>query len=404
MEKPRTVKVAMIGVGAISGIYLQNITKTFREIELTGVCDLILERAQKGVSYVKEEIEKGAQVSVPKIYKDMHEAFDDPEVEVILNLTRPYEHYEVTKQALLHGKHVYSEKPLAVDMDEASELVALAENSGLLLGGAPDTFMGAGIQTARRLIDSGMIGEVVGANCAMVCHGHESWHPDPEFYYKRGGGPMMDMGPYYMTALVQLLGEAEGVMGMTKKSFNQRLITSDPHCGETIDVDVDTYLTGNIRFSSGAIAQVFTTFDVHYSPGASSRFEVYGTEGTLIVPDPNTFGGPVMLLRPEDMAAAPKTDPALMRRGLPDIYAGYKEIPLMYDYCENSRGLGLADMCKGIRQGRSYRANVQQQHHVLEILTSFTKSCAEGKYIPLQTKYNRTAPMKNNPMHGILDD
>ena len=264
--------------------------------------------------------------------------------------------------------------------------------------------MGAGIQTARRLIDSGMIGEVVGANCAMVCHGHESWHPDPEFYYKRGGGPMMDMGPYYMTALVQLLGEAEGVMGMTKKSFNQRLITSDPHCGETIDVDVDTYLTGNIRFSSGAIAQVFTTFDVHYSPGASSRFEVYGTEGTLIVPDPNTFGGPVMLLRPEDMAAAPKTDPALMRRGLPDIYAGYKEIPLMYDYCENSRGLGLADMCKGIRQGRAYRANVQQQHHVLEILTSFTKSCAEGKYIPLQTKYNRTAPMKNNPMHGILDD
>lgn len=404
MEKPRTVKVAMIGVGAISGIYLQNITKTFREIELTGVCDLILERAQKGVSYVKEEIEKGAQVSVPKIYKDMYEAFDDPEVEVILNLTRPYEHYEVTKQALLHGKHVYSEKPLAVDMDEAGELVALAENSGLLLGGAPDTFMGAGIQTARRLIDSGMIGEVVGANCAMVCHGHESWHPDPEFYYKRGGGPMMDMGPYYMTALVQLLGEAEGVMGMTKKSFNQRLITSDPHCGETIDVDVDTYLTGNIRFSSGAIAQVFTTFDVHYSPGASSRFEVYGTEGTLIVPDPNTFGGPVMLLRPEDMAAAPKTDPALMRRGLPDIYAGYKEIPLMYDYCENSRGLGLADMCKGIRQGRAYRANVQQQHHVLEILTSFTKSCAEGKYIPLQTKYNRTAPMKNNPMHGILDD
>ena len=130
MEKPRTVKVAMIGVGAISGIYLQNITKTFREIELTGVCDLILERAQKGVSYVKEEIENGAQVSVPKIYKDMYEAFDDPEVEVILNLTRPYEHYEVTKQALLHGKHVYSEKPLAVDMDEAGELVALAGKLG----------------------------------------------------------------------------------------------------------------------------------------------------------------------------------------------------------------------------------------------------------------------------------
>ncbi len=404
MEMQKPVKVAMIGVGAISGIYLQNITKTFREVELTGVCDLILERAQKGVDYVTGEIEKGAQVTAPKVYKDMYEAFEDPEVEVILNLTRPYEHYEVTKQALLHGKHVYSEKPLAVDMDEAGELVDLAEKCGLHLGGAPDTFMGAGIQTARRMIDGGMIGQVVGANCAMVCHGHESWHPDPEFYYKRGGGPMMDMGPYYMTALVQLLGEAEGVMGMTKKSFNQRLITSDPHCGETIDVDVDTYLTGNIRFSSGAIAQVFTTFDVYYPQGGSARFEVYGTEGTLIVPDPNTFGGPVMLLRPEDMAAAPKTDPALMRRGLPDIYAGYKEVPLMYDYCENSRGLGLADMCKGLRLGRDYRANVQQQYHVLEILTSFTRSCEEGKYIPLKTKYSRTAPMKNNPMHGILDD
>lgn len=403
MGNLKPVKVAMIGVGAISGIYLQNITKTFREIELTGVCDLILERAEKGAAYVKEEIEKGAPVTAPKIYKDMYEAFNDPEVEVILNLTRPYEHYEVTKQALLHGKHVYSEKPLAVDMDEAGELVALAKKCGLLLGGAPDTFMGAGIQTARRLIDNGMIGEVVGANCAMVCHGHESWHPDPEFYYKRGGGPMMDMGPYYMTALVQLLGQAEGVMGMTKKSFGHRLITSDPHRGQSIDVDVDTYLTGNIRFSSGAIVQVFTTFDVFYPQGASSRFEVYGTEGTLIVPDPNTFGGPVLLLRPEDMAAAPKTDPALMRRGLPDIYAGYKEIPLMYDYCENSRGLGLADMCKGLREGRDYRANVQQQHHVLEILTSFTKSCEAGACIPLQTKYTRTAPMKNNPMHGILD-
>ena len=145
MEK---VKVAMIGVGAISGIYLQNITHTFRELDLVGVCDLIPERAQKGVQYVKEQIAAGAQVREPKIYQDMYEAFGDPEVEVILNLTRPYEHYEVTKQALLHGKHTYSEKPLAVDMEEAAELIALAEEKNLRLGGAPDTFLGAGIQTA----------------------------------------------------------------------------------------------------------------------------------------------------------------------------------------------------------------------------------------------------------------
>lgn len=401
----KTVKIAMVGVGAISGIYLQNITTVFRELDLVGVCDLIPERAEKGAAYVREQREKGAPVRVPKIYKDMYEAMDDPEVEVILNLTRPYEHFEVTKQALLHGKHVYSEKPLGVDMDEASQLIALAEEKNLRLGGAPDTFMGAGIQTARRLIDSGYIGDLVGASCAMVCHGHETWHPDPEFYYKRGGGPMLDMGPYYITALVQLLGQAKGLMGMTKRSFPQRLITSAPHRGETIHVDVDTWLSGNIEFTSGAIAQVFTTFDVHYT--AQARFEIYGTKGSLMVPDPNTFGGPVLLLRPEDAAAeaaAPKADPGLARRGVPDFYRGWKEVPLLYDYAENSRGLGLADMAKAIRTGRDHRANYQQQRHVLELMTGFSKSCESGAYIPMQSKYTPTAPMENNPMHGILDD
>ncbi len=402
MKNNQPVKVAMIGVGAISGIYLQNITNTFREIELIGLCDLIPERAEQGAAYVKGEIEKGAQAPQPKIYRDMLEAFEDPEVEVVLNLTRPYEHFEVTKQALLHGKHVYSEKPLGVDMEEANELIALAEQKSLLLGGAPDTFLGAGIQTARRLIEDGMIGDLVGASCAMVCHGHETWHPDPEFYYKRGGGPMLDMGPYYITALVQLLGEAKGVMGMTKKSFSQRLITSEPHHGETIDVDVDTYLAGNIEFSNGAIAQVFTTFDVHYT--AQARFEVYGTKGSLMVPDPNTFGGPVLLLRPEDAAAAPKTDPGLARHGVPDFYAGWKEMPLLYDYAENSRGLGLADLCKALRTGREYRASYQQQRHVLELMTGFSRSCETKAYLPMQTRYAPTAPMKNNPMHGVLDD
>ena len=401
MTKP--VRVAMIGVGAISGIYLQNLTETFREVELTGVCDLIPERAETGVRKVREMVENGANAVIPKIYKDMYEAFSDPEVEVVLNLTRPYEHFEVTKQALLHGKHVYSEKPLAVDMEEADALVSLAEEKGLLLGGAPDTFLGAGIQTARRIIDSGMIGDVIGANCAMVCHGHETWHPDPEFYYKRGGGPMMDMGPYYVTALVQLLGEAKAVMGMTKKSFTERIITSSPHAGETIDVDVDTHLCANILFSSGAVAQILTTFDVFYSPQAQARFEVYGTRGTIAVPDPNTFGGPVLLLRPEDQAAAPKTDPALQRKTVPNIYEGYKEIPLMYDYAENSRALGLADMCKALRTGRGFRANYRQQHHVLEILTSFTKSSETGALVPLKTRYERSAPMQNNPLHGVLD-
>ena len=394
-------KVAMIGVGAISGIYLKNLTEVFKEVELAGVCDLVPGRAEKGVAFVREQQEKGINCKMPKIYGDMNEVFRDPDIDIILNLTRPYEHYEVTKNALLNGKHVYSEKPLAVDMEEATELVDLAKTKGLLMGGAPDTFLGAGIQTTRRLIDSGIIGDIVGADCAMICHGHETWHPDPEFYYKRGGGPMMDMGPYYVTALCNLLGEAKSVMGMTKKSFAERTITSEPHFGKKVKVDVDTHLTGCIEFSNGAIAQIITSFDVHYT--CQARFEVYGTEGSIVVPDPNTFGGPVLLLRREEAVRGPRVDPALIKGEDITLYRNYRQLPLMFGYCENSRGLGLADMCKAVASGRAIRANSAQQIHVLEILTSFSKSSGEGKRVDLKTKYSRGEPMKSGGIPGILD-
>ncbi|NLK75532.1 MAG: Gfo/Idh/MocA family oxidoreductase [Clostridiales bacterium] len=365
------VKIAMIGVGDISGIYLRNITEVFKEIELVGVCDLVRAKAEAA----KEKY------NIPKIYETMYDAFADDEVDIILNLTRPYEHFEVTKAALEAGKHVYSEKPLGASFEEGTELVKLAEAKNLMLGGAPDTFLGAGIQTCRYLIDQGYIGTPVGASTFMICRGHESWHPDPEFYYKFGGGPMLDMGPYYITALINLLGGVKGVMGLTKTSFPTRTITSQPLNGSIIDVDVATYVTGIMDFESGAIGTIFTTFDVHYKQQA--RFEVYGSEGTLIVPDPNTFGGPIKLLRPED--------------------GEYREMPLMYDYKENSRGLGLADMAKALKTGREYRANYNQTYHVLEILTSFEKSSRAGKYQALETKYQRSLGMKHNPIKGILD-
>jgi predicted dehydrogenase len=367
----KKVKVAMIGVGAISGIYLENITNVFKELELVGVCDLIRERAEQAQE----------KYHIQKLYETMHDVFADEEVDIIINLTRPYEHYEVTKAALLAGKHVYSEKPLGANYEEGKKLVALAEEKKLMLGGAPDTFLGSGIQTCRRLIDDGFIGEPIGAAAFMICHGHETWHPDPEFYYKYGGGPMLDMGPYYVTALVNLLGGVKGVTGVTKTSFPQRTITSQPKNGTIVDVDVPTYITGTLTFDNGAVGTIFTTFDVYYKQQA--RFEIYGTKGTLIVPDPNTFGGPIQLLRPED--------------------GEYKEMPLLYDYKENSRGLGLADMAKALETGRDYRANYHLTQHVLEILTSFEKSSQEGCYHPLETHYERTLPMKNNPIHGSLD-
>ena len=396
------VNIAFIGVGAISGIYLKNIEECFKDVRIVGLCDLIPERAQQRLETIKQLRGDQSSRPLPKIYSDMYEAFKDPEVQLILNLTRPYEHFEVTRQALLHGKHVYSEKPLGADFEEGLELVRLAKEKGLRLGGAPDTFMGAGIQTCRQLIDQGLIGDPIGAACFMICHGHETWHPDPAFYYQRGGGPMMDMGPYYVTALVQLLGEVEGLTGVSRKAFDQRVITSMPHHGETVDVEVDTYVTGTLHFASGAVGTIFTTFDVYYAGKSQARFEVYGTKGTLIVPDPNTFGGPVLMYRPEDQQAM-RVDPGLMAQQRPDPYQGYRELPLMFDYRENSRALGLADMCKALESGRDHRANQELQLHVLEILTGFEKSSRQKAYLPLTTGYERGKAMQQGLIHGQLE-
>ncbi len=367
----KTIKIGMVGVGAISGIYLENITNRFQEIELVAVCDLIRERAEKAQE----------KYNVPKLYDTMYELFADPEIDIVLNLTRPYEHYGVSIEALKAGKHVYSEKPLAATLEEGKALVEMAQEKGLMLGGAPDTFLGAGIQTCRKLIDDGYIGDPIGAAAFMICRGHESWHPDPAFYYQHGGGPMMDMGPYYITALVNLLGGVSSVMGVTKASFPTRTITSQPHCGETVQVEVPTYVAGILNFDSGATGTIFTTFDVCYP--SQARLEVYGTKGTLFVPDPNTFGGPVKLLRQEG--------------GEP------MEIPLCFDYPENSRALGLADMAKALQTGREPRESWKQTYHVLEILQSFEKSSDAGAVVPIASRYTRGEPMKNNPVHGILD-
>jgi predicted dehydrogenase len=365
-----TVKIGFVGCGAISGIYLENITKRFKEIEIIGVCDLIPERAENAVR----------NYNIPKLYKDMYELFADPEVDIVLNITRPYEHYGVTMAALKAGKHVYSEKPLAASLEEGKEIMALAKEKGLMLGGAPDTFLGAGIQTCRKLIDDGVIGDLVGCAGFMICHGHETWHPDPEFYYKYGGGPMFDMGPYYLTALVNLVGNVEAVSAMTRTTFKERLITSQPHNGEIIKVDVPTLYAGNMRFVNGAIGTLYTTFDVYY-PG-QARLEVYGSEGTLFVPDPNGFGGPVKLFKPGE---------------------GMKDIDLQFDYPDNSRALGLADMAKALQTGRPFRANCNQTFHVLEIMEGFAKSGREGHEIPIESRFERQPQMNPAMEHGILD-
>ena len=347
------MNIAFIGVGNISGIYLQNITQRFTEMKIVGLCDLIPERAQNAAE----------KYGIGKVYKDMYEAFADPEVDIILNITRPYQHYEVSRQALLAGKHVYCEKPLGASFEEGKALVALAKEKGLLIGGAPDTFLGAGIQTCKKLIDDGYIGRPIAASAFMMGSGPDSWHPDPLSFYQYGGGPMLDMGPYYVTVLTYLMGRVESVVGMTAKSFPERLFTCKEHFGERGKVDVATHLTGSLRFESGAVGTIITSFDVKKS--TLPRIEIYGELGTLIVPDPNTFGGPVKLYRPED--------------------GEIREMPLLFENPTNSRGLGLLEMARAVRDGRSdFITSSKRTFHVLDVLTAFQRSEDSGMVVHME--------------------
>lgn len=332
----RKLGVGIVGIGKISGIYLQNLCGAFKDVlSIVAISDLLDERTSKA----SEEYSIKQVMSFDTMLKCK-------EIELILNLTTPQNHYEICRKALEAGKHVYVEKPLSLDSDHASALVNLAKEKGLLLGGAPDTFLGAGIQTCRKLIEDGWIGKPIAASAFMMNHGHESWHPDPEFYYKKGGGPLFDMGPYYLTALVTLMGPIDSVSGMAQKTFDNREITSEPKRGSSIDVEVATHVAGLLHFQSGAVGTLVTSFDVHHH--GMPRIEVYGTEGTLQVPDPNTFGGPILYCR----------------QGSKE----WTELPLLFPYAENSRGLGVADMAKALSSGTSHQASGFLTRHIVEVM------------------------------------
>jgi len=272
-------RIGVIGCGNISPIYLQA-GKRFEILEVAACADIDLERAKA----------RAAEFDIPKACS-VEELLADPDIDIVVNLTIPKAHSPVGLTVLQAGKSVYNEKPLAALREEAQPLLTTARERGLRVGGAPDTFLGGGLQTCRKLIDDGVIGEPVAATAFMMGHGHESWHPDPAFYYQVGGGPMFDMGPYYLTALINLLGPVRRVTGSTRISFPERTITSQPKYGTKIEVKTPTHIAGVLDFASGAIGTIITSFDVwgHHAP----IIEIYGSEGTLSVPDPNTFGGVV---------------------------------------------------------------------------------------------------------------
>jgi len=354
-------RIGVAGVGTISKIYLDNLSGMFaKQVKLTAIADTVFERA-----------EKAATDYHIKAFGSLDEMLNSGGIDIVLNITPPNAHYEVALSAVKAGKHVYNEKPLCTKREEAAHLLKTAAEKGARVGGAPDTFLGAGLQTCRKLIDDGWIGAPVAANAVMMGHGPEHWHPSPEFFYKDGGGPMFDMGPYYITALVSLLGPVTRVCGSARISTPTRTITNQIDYGKIINVEVPTHISGVLDFASGVVGTLITSFDV-YSHSLPC-IEIYGTEGTLKVPDPNTFGGPIFVRRFRE----------------PE----WSQIPLLKNYAENSRGLGITEMATAIEEGRPHRASSELTYHVLDIMHGIHDASASGKYYKLKSKCKRPAAL-----------
>ncbi len=358
-------KVGLIGCGNISDRYLKS-CPTFDILDVVACADIEMSRARA----------KAESFGVRALTVD--ELLADPEIEIVVNLTTPLAHAGVNLRALAAGKHVHTEKPLAVTRDDGQKTLALARERKLRVGSAPDTFLGGGLQTCRKLLDEGAIGEPVAATAFMLNHGPERWHPNPDFFYQPGAGPLFDVGPYHLTALIHLLGPVRRVTGSARSSFPKRVARD----GHAIQVNTPTHIAGVLDFASGLVATFITSFDVwsHHLP----HIEIYGSEGTLVVPDPNTFGGPVLLRRATEKE--------------------WREMPLTHGYTGNHRGLGVADLAYALRSGRAHRANGELAYHVLDLMHAFHEASREGTHIELTSTCQRPAALPVGLEEGLLDE
>ena len=365
-EQP--VGVGIIGCGVISGAYLQA-AQWFPQLEIRALADLDPAAAEA----------RGEEFGIGALPVEALLAQD--EIEIVLNLTIPQAHVAVGRAALAAGKHVYLEKPLGVGCAEAQTLLEDAAARGLLVGCAPDTFLGGGHQTARRLLDEGAIGEVVGGTAFLMLAGHERWHPNPDFYYAReGGGPMLDMGPYYITDLVNLLGPVAEVAAFGRVGRSPRVIRSGPRAGSAVPVECTTHIAGLMRFAGGAIVQIATSFEVWAHK--HMPLELYGTGGSLAVPDPNRFGGPVELCAAD---------------------GGWQIMPTSHGYANgNYRGLGLADLAAALRAGRPHRASGALAYHVLEVMEALVRASEGAGIVGVRSRVARPAPLAPGLEVGAL--
>ncbi|HEY3868104.1 MAG TPA: Gfo/Idh/MocA family oxidoreductase [Actinocrinis sp.] len=353
----RVLRVGVVGAGQISGAYLRTIPG-LANLRVTAIADLDAARAAAAA----QDLPGARAIAPDELY-----AADD--VDLVLNLTIPAAHGEVAHAAIAAGKHVYGEKPLAATTAEARALLEAAAGAGVRVGCAPDTVLGTGVQTARAVLDAGEVGAPVAASAFMVTPGHERWHPAPEFYYRPGGGPLLDMGPYYLTALVTLLGPVRRVVGMASTPRATRIVGSGPRAGAEFPVEVATHVTGVLEHESGALSTLLMSFDVW--AGALPRIEVYGTGGSLSVPDPNGFAGEVRIFRAE----AKEWEPVQERGGYPGA----------------SRGFGIADLARALAEGGPHRADGRLAYHVLDVMESLLAAARTGNAANVASSCDRPA-------------
>ncbi len=368
----RKVRIGIVGCGNISAKYLRS-AQVFQVLDAVACADILIDRAR----------ERAREFGVPRACT-VAELLAMPEVEIIVNLTTPQAHKEVSLAAIEAGKHVFSEKPLAVGREDGRAILEAACEHGVRVGCAPGTFLGGGLQTCRHLIDKGVIGRPVAATAFMMSHGHEHWHPNPAYYYKQGAGPMFDMGPYYLTALTTLLGGAKRICGLAGIQIPERVITSQPHYGEKIAVETPDHVTGLIEFENGALGTLITTFAVWRS--RLPHIEIYGTEGTLGVPNPNSLSGPVFLCKAGERE--------------------WREVPLTHGHTDSATqwGIGLADMAHALVSGRPHRATGALGNYVLDLMQGFLESSETGQHYAVRERIARPAPLPEGLPEGLLDD
>ncbi|MFJ4633842.1 Gfo/Idh/MocA family protein [Streptomyces sp. NPDC088847] len=359
MSDRQILRVGVVGAGQISGAYLRTFPR-LENLRVTAIADMDPARAAAAAQEVP-----GARARTPD------ELYAAEDVDLVLNLTVPAAHAEVAHAAISAGKHIYGEKPLAATTAEARALLEAADSAGVRVGCAPDTVLGTGIQTARTVLDSGEIGTPVAATAFMLSPGHEGWHPAPEFYYQPGGGPLLDMGPYYLTALVTLLGPVRRVVGMSATPRATRIIGSGPRAGTEFPVEVSTHVTGVLEHEGGALSTLIMSFDVWTGPLPRTQIEVYGTGGSLSVPDPNGFDGEVRLFRAEGKEWEP--------------------VPERGGYPGGSRGFGVADLARALAGGGPHRADGRLAYHVLDVMESLLAAAGSGGSVTVTSNCERPA-------------